>query len=290
MKAKLLKVLVTPTRSFNVREDIVPNVINKWHYHPEVEIIQVHKGTGTRFVGDDIKHFAPGDIVLLGSNLPHYIRYDDPYLSVTESKTPFATVIHFTENFWGEQFLSLPENAPIKVFLEKARYGVVVEKKYTDQISATIKKIRTTEGAERIIALLECLTAFSKMEKITTLSSIGYRNDFQLQENERMTAIYDFAFKNFRQKISLDDIAAEAGLVTNSFCRYFKSRTGKTFTGFLIELRVGYACKLLIENRRTIKQICYDCGFNNFTCFHKYFKANTGKTPQQYLNEYLEKE
>lgn len=290
MKAKLLKVLVAPTCSFNVREDLVPNVINKWHYHPEIELIQIHKGGGTQFAGDHIKRFAAGDIVLFGSNLPHYIRYDDTYLRITESKTPFATVIHFTDNFWGDKFLTLPEAAPIKTFLEKAHCGILVEKKYADKISSLIKKIKSTDGIERIIALLECLTALSKMEKVTTLSSIGFRNDFQFQENERMNTIYDYVFKKFSQKISLEEIAAEAGLTTNSFCRYFKSRTGKTFTHFLIEIRVGYACKQLIENRKTIKQICYDSGFNNFTCFHKYFKASTGKTPQQYLREYIERE
>ena len=85
---------------------------------------------------------------------------------------------------------------------------------------------------------------------------------------------------------TLDEVAAVAKLVPNSFCRHFKSRTGKTYTQFLTELRIGHACKLLLDNRISIKQLCYESGFNNFTCFHKNFKTITGKTPQLYQREH----
>jgi transcriptional regulator GlxA family with amidase domain len=119
------------------------------------------------------------------------------------------------------------------------------------------------------------------------LSSIGFRHDFSEFESDRINAIYDHTFSRFAQKIPLEEVAAVAGLVPNSFCRYFKSRTGKTYSQFVTEIRVGHACKLLIDNRISIKQLCFESGFNNFTSFHKQFKMITGKSPQHYQKEHL---
>jgi AraC-like DNA-binding protein len=270
MKPQLLKVPTAPTHSFSVREDRDPYINNRWHYHAELELIRFHEGCGTQFVGDNIKRFDPGDIILVGANLPHYWRYDDAYFKGDENPGVHSTVIHFSENFWGERFLHLPETKQIKNLFEKARRGV-----------------RLSEGMNRIIALMECLSALASAEELYLLSSIGFSHDFAESENDRINAIYDHSFGHFRQKIYLEEIAAIAGLVPNSFCRYFKSRTGKTYSQFLTEIRIGHACKLLIDNRLSIKQLCFESGFNNFTCFHKNFRAITGKSPGQYLREHL---
>ncbi len=126
MKPQLLKVPTGQAHSFSVRQDRLPNINNRWHNHPEVELIQFHKGGGTQFVGDHIKRFGSGDIVLVGSNLPHYWHFDKGYLQESEEETPYSTVIHFTETFWGDRFLNLPENKPLKAILEKAKSGILL--------------------------------------------------------------------------------------------------------------------------------------------------------------------
>ncbi|MFI5194976.1 MAG: AraC family transcriptional regulator [Chitinophagales bacterium] len=287
MKPQLLKVITGPHHSFSVRQDTLPYINNRWHYHPEVELICFHQGTGTQFVGDHIKRFGPGDIVLVGANLPHYWRYDDAYFSGRKKETVYSTVIHFCENFWGEAFLNLPETKSIKTVLEKAKRGIMVSQKDSSAMQILIEKIRCSQGLERMIALLECLSYFGNIPKLTLLSSISFQQTFSETENERMHAIYDYALSNFKEKLYLDKIADVAGLVPNSFCRYFKSRTGKTFTQFLTEIRIGYACKFLIENKLSIKQLCYESGFNNAAGFYKCFKEITGKTPQEYQKEYM---
>jgi AraC-like DNA-binding protein len=286
MKPKLLKVPRTPAHSFSVREDRDPFINNRWHYHPEVELIIFHQGSGTQFVGDHIKRFQPGDIILVGSNLPHYWRYDDVYFSEDSPRPVHSTVVHFSENFWGEAFLHLPETKPLRSLLEKARRGILINAREEETIPALIGDILLSEGIGRIIALIECLSAFAGARGLQLLSSIGFRPDFSEQENHRINAIYDYSFRHFTRKISLAEVAAVADLVPNSFCRYFRSRTGKTYTQFLTELRIGHACKLLLDNRISIKQLCYESGFNNFTCFHKNFKELTGKTPQLYQREH----
>ena len=286
MKPKLLKVPRTPAHSFSVREDRDPFINNRWHYHAEVELIIFHQGSGTQFVGDHIKRFQPGDIILVGSNLPHYWRYDDVHFNEAEKKPVHSTVIHFSENFWGDSFLDLPETKPIRSLLEKARRGILVSAREGEKIPELIRNIQAVEGVGRIIALIECLSAFTASSRLQLLSSIGFRPDFSEQENDRINAIYDHTFQYFTRKIYLEEVAAVAGLVPNSFCRYFKSRTGKTYTQFLTEIRIGHACKLLLDNRISIKQLCYESGFNNFTCFHKNFRAITGKSPLLYQKEH----
>jgi AraC-like DNA-binding protein len=286
MKPQLLKVNNAPAHSFSVRHDVYPYINNLWHYHPEVELIHINKGNGTQFVGDNIKRFASGDIVLIGSQLPHYWRYDDAYFKPGTTMMADAAVIHFAENFWGEHFLNLPESKPIKTLLEKARRGIHIQGKTAKAAASIIRKLTSSDGIQRIIMLMELLSVIAASDELVFLSSIGFSHDLNDMENERINAIYEYSLANFRRKIQLSEIADIARISENSFCRYFKSRTRKTYSQFLIEIRVGDACKMLIENRLSIKQICFECGFKNLVGFHKYFKLITGKSPLSYQREY----
>jgi len=134
---------------------------------------------------------------------------------------------------------------------------------------------------------MEALSSISDCKQLLSLSSIGFKPNFTDSENDRINAIYEYSMKNFRNKIQLEEIAEVANISPNSFCRYFKTRTQKTYSQFLIELRVGHACKLLIENNQCIKRLCYESGFNNFSSFHKYFKTITGKSPLVYQKEFI---
>ena len=287
MRPQLLKVSKGPRHSFSVRQDLVPHVNNRWHYHPEVELIHFKKGEGTQFIGDSIKRFKSGDIVLIGAHLPHYWRFDDAYFEENSKMQADVRVAHFCENFWGNQFLHLPENVNIKNVLEKAKRGLQISGKAKQKISELLVRLLNSDGSERIIHLIDALDTIATSKQLTTLSSMGFKHDFVESENDRINAIYEYSVKNFKRKIQLEEIASVANISPNSFCRYFKSRTRKTFSQFLIELRVGHACKLLIENNVSIKQLCYESGFNNFTSFHKYFKHITGKSPLNYQKEFI---
>jgi AraC-like DNA-binding protein len=286
MKPQLLKVPYGPDHSFGVRKDMKPNINNRWHYHQEVELIHFHRGQGTQFIGDNIQQFGPGDIVLVGSNLPHFWKFENYNLSEHDEDKPYSTVIHFFENFIGERFLHLPEARPVKSFLEKARRGVVITGADSGKAAALIEKVYQCEGMYKIIALIECLCFMATCNQVKALSSLGYKYDFPESENKRINAIYNYTLTNFQRKIQLAEVAEIAGMVPNSFCRYFKHYTGKTYFEFLTGIRIGYACKLLLENKSSVKQICYECGYNNFSCFHKVFKEITGKTPFLYQQEF----
>ena len=287
MKPQLLKVSTGPSRSFSVRRDTVPYANNRWHYHREVELIHFEKGSGTQFIGDSVYRFSSGDVILVGSNLPHYWSFDSSYLDRDATRVADVRVAHFNDDFWGADFLNLPENTSIRQLLTDAKQGIAVHGAARTAVQRLLAELLETEGAKRIILLIEALTTIADTKDRALLSSVGFSPQRQHGENDRINNIYDFALQHFRQRISLDEIAEVAGMSSNAFCRYFKSRTGKTFSQFLIEIRVGHACKLLIENDLSVKEICYDAGFRNFAGFHKYFKQITGKSPLNYRRAYL---
>ena len=287
MKPQLLKIRTEPTNSFSIRQDNTPYMNNRWHYHPEVELIYFKNGRGMQFIGDSIKSFREGDIVMIGSNLSHYWQFDDVYLDENSEVAADIRVIHFCENFWGNHFLNLPETKSIKITLEKARRGIQISGAQKEEVGKLIDDALSSEGSKRIVLLMEILTVISKCKQ-TELSSVGFSQNHTELEDDRINLIYEYSLTNFKRQIDLKEIAQIANTSPNYFCRYFKSKTSKTYSQFLAEIRVGYACKLLIEDKINIQQICFESGFNNFGSFFKYFKSITGKSPLVYQKEFLQ--
>jgi AraC-like DNA-binding protein len=241
-----------------------------------------------QFVGDSIKRFEQNNIVLVGSNLPHYWKYDQEN-TVVYGHRPYSTVIHFFEDFWSQTFLNLPENKIIKHTIEKAKRGIQISAKKEPLVARLIEQIANAEGHSRITLLMEILAAIGSSNSVKQLSSIGFKYDFEEADKYRINLIYNYSFAHFKDKILLDEIAKIASLTPNAFCRYFKTKTRKTYLQFITEIRVGHACKLLIEDEISIKQICYESGFNNFSSFHTAFKLITGKTPLTYKKQFMAK-
>jgi AraC-like DNA-binding protein len=288
MKPHLLKVLQNPLSSFNVRQDKVPYINNRWHYHAEAELIHFKKGHGTQFIGDHIQNFNDGDVVLVGSNLPHYWRFDEVYFKNNPKICADVRVAHFCEDFWGTPFLKLPENTAIHSVLDKSKRGLIIHGRSKEKVAELLEKMLHTEGSRKIILLIEALLIISE-STTSGLASIGFNNDFKEAESDRINAIYEFTLANFKRPITTEEIAAVANISPHSFCRYFKSRTRKTYSQFINEIKVGHICKLLIEDKISVKQICFESGFLNFASFHKYFKQVTGNTPLQYQKKFLAK-
>ena len=278
MKPQLLKVSKDLTNSFSARKDTMPDVNNRWHYHPEIELVYFKKGGGTQFIGDSISPFLTGDIVLVGANLPHYWQFDEGFFNKHSDAIADVSVIHFSECFWGDMFLNLPENKLIRTTLEKSKRGIQIRQSGGD-IGCEIEKIIGAEGPRKIILLMEVLIAIGDNQESNLLTSIGFRHNFQESERDRINAVYNYSIANFKKNITLAEIAAIANISPNSFCKFFKSRSRKTYSMFINELRIGNACKLIIDDKLSIKEICYESGFNNFSSFYKYFKQVKGKTP-----------
>lgn len=287
MKPQLMKVSKGPAQSFSVVQENTPHFDSRWHYHSEMELMHIKAGNGILFVGDHSSKFKTGDIVLIGANLPHYLKFDDCYFQDDCIKSVEVTAVHFQENFCGEEFLRLPENKIIRTLLDKCARGIKLIGDNSTQLAEIIGKLLRAEGTNRILLLIEALHIFA-CNNSCSLSSLGFNQATEISMDSRINKIYEYSYANFKNNIQLEEIAAVVNVCPSSFCRYFKARTKKTYSQFMIELRIGYACKLLIENNVIIKQLCYESGFNNFASFHKYFKRITGKSPLNFQRDFLQ--
>ena len=287
MKPELLKVLSKPDHSFSVRRDEGAYFYNRWHFHPEVELLYIENGSGIQFMGDNITRFKKGDMVLVGSNLPHFWKCDDAYFAKNSKLKAIATVAHFREDFWGKEFLELLENRKIKELFYKAKKAMAINGTTKKEVCKLLADLLYAQDTNRIIILLQVLRLIAGSRNTKVISSTTFEQSTENKETDKINIIYKYSLENFKDKISLIKISAQANISPKSFCRYFKSHTRKTYNTFLQELRVGYATKLLVENKLNITQICYNSGFNNVTNFYKSFKKITGKTPLIYQRSFL---
>ena len=288
MKPILRKVDSGHNYSFSIHEDIYPFLYNHWHYHPEAELAYIRKGTGIRLAGDSVEQFEDGDLILLGADLPHYWRSDVIYFKENSGMQVEAVAIHFKEDFWGRDFLELPEMLPIKKLLQQAKRGIKISGKTKKIIIPKMEAMLTTTNSGRIEGLLNLLQIIAGSKDRVLLSSTGFTKMYDTADTERINDIYNYTFNNFKKQITVKKIAAAVNISPNSFCRYFKTRTLKTYWQFLIEVRIGNACKLLIENKMSVAAICYECGFNNLSNFNRHFKSIIQMNPLQYSKTYLQ--
>ncbi len=282
MKAQLLKISNKIEQSFSIRHDVIPVYHNRWHYHPEIEIIHIRKGSGTFIIGDSVAKFEENDIFMLGSNLPHLFRYDTIEDNNDESYSD-AYVIHFLPSFFNTNFLAHPEMKIVKELISKSNRGIQIKALKPKLNGKLFLDLHESKGLDRIINLFQVLAFLGKNDENKLLSSMGFAHSYDSIDSERLDNIYQYVLSNFDKEISLNEISNVANLSVHSFCRYFKTKTNKTFTNFLLEIRIGHACKLLLETDLNISQICFECGFNNLSNFNRYFKKFVHKTPTEYL-------
>jgi len=252
---------------------------NFWHYHPELELVYVKGGTGKRQVGSHISYYRNGELILIGSNLPH--------CGFTDSLNNYEreTVIQMKPDFLGESFFNIPEMRSIKALFERAKMGIVFHGELKRDVGAKIESLKNASNYERLLGLLEILKLLEVADKYTVLNAQGFILETELQDNNRINIIFNFVKEEFKRQITLEEISELVSMTVPAFCRYFKKITGKTFTQFVNEYRLVHAAKLLHEKPISITDVCFESGFNNFSHFNKQFKKFTGKTPSTYRNE-----
>lgn len=250
-----------------------------WHFHPELELVYVNKGQGKRHIGNHLSYFNNSQLLLIGPNLPHN--------GFTDRLTTngFETLIQFKEDFLGKDFFELPEMKKIKELFERSKKGILFGSETKIKVGYKIEKLVEKKGFKKLLVFLEILNILSKTSDYTILNVDGYAVETELQDSSKLDVIYKYINNNFKDHISLDQIANVANMTVPAFCRYFKKVTGKTFTKLVNEYRVVHATKLLSESTMSITDISFECGFNNFSHFNKLFKEITGKNASGYRKE-----
>jgi AraC-like DNA-binding protein len=281
MNPVLMRHVETTNESFKSWKNGHPYLHNPWHYHPEVEITLITNGEGVLFIGDKILNYRQNELILIGPNLPHEWRSD---IQQRDDFYSECIALHFNKNFPGDDFYKIPEAGHINHLFDLSLQGIrVTEEAAKDFIKEKLLLLIETKGIERIGILFSILNRIAISSDIELLSSSGFVSSINERQNSRMNLIYKYAISHFKNPISVDLVAQQMNMTTSSFCRFFKERTNKSFMKYINELRVGYACRLLLEEKGTISEIAYGSGFENISNFNKQFKKIKEITPSQFL-------
>jgi len=287
MKPKLEKIPVHLSSSIAVKREITPYMDYPWHYHPEFEIIFVEKSYGIRLMGNHIGNFTDGDLMFISPNLPHVWRNDKNFYEGNKDLFVDVYVIQFLEDALMKGFFDLPEFTHVKKLFIRGQQGVLIRGRDHRRISELIKSVYHASGIERLILFLRTLETIAKTPDFELLSSIGYANAITTTDTERINTVMSFLMENYAREINVQEIADLVSLNKSSFCRYFKSRTHKTCSQFLNEIRIAHACKLLLNSNMTISEIGYEIGYNNISHFNRQFKMITEMTAKEYAKKYF---
>ena len=285
MKSAIRKSPISASKCFKIEEIIAPHFDPNWHFHPEYQIAAVFEGTGTRFVGNDISHFKAGDTVLTGANLPHVWRSDEKYFEHMNLSTR-VIVIYFSLDFMGEHFLGKDEMGNLNQLLAQANRGLEIKGETKTKVRAIMKDMLHQQGFESVLSLLKILHLLSSSKELKFINKEGYINSVSTSDSKRMQMVHAYILDHYKSDIKIDDVAALANLAPTSFSRYFKTRTNKTFSNFISELRISLACKLLQNKDQSILQIAHTCGYNTLSNFNRKFKDITGENPQKYRSRF----
>ncbi len=279
MKAKLEKINPNLDSSFSIKKYSHRKTITTpvWHFHPEFEIVYLPlNSNGKRHIGDHISYFNDGDLIFLGPDLPHF------GFSERKKEEHFEIVVQMKEDFLGPLFLEKPEMQAIKQLFEKARLGLSFHGAIKEEVGSRLKKMLDMPPFEKTIELLCILQKMAQSEDYQLLNATSFGIEVNSLDHNRIEIIYNYVQKNFKNPISLDEIAGQTNMTVPAFCRFFKKLTGLTFTKFVNEFRVAFARRVLAEEHKTIADVCFECGFNNFSHFNKTFKEITGESPSTY--------
>jgi AraC-like DNA-binding protein len=280
MKPFVQKLPLSEDTSFVARTYRTPDFEVSWHQHIEYELILFTEGAGMSFVGNYVGEFETGDLFFLGSNLPHTFQKKGELITS-------AVVVQFREDFWGREFITMPECRLLKQLFDASKQGLKIQGQTKTKLQPLVKDLEYLHGFERVMVLCQCLFSIARDAEFIPLSTQDVKV-LNPKDKERIDTVFQYTIDNFQESISLTYIAKMIGMSVPAFCSYFKKSTKKTYTAFLNEVRIGYACKLLMDGNDSIVHICYESGFNSFSNFNKQFMKIKQMSPSQYRKLFKE--
>lgn len=287
MKPVLRKSIPEVESSFVVRKDKGLNMKNSWHYHSECELVYIKKSAGTWLIGDYKGNFESGDIILLGSGISHSYVHEQKYLTEEKLIQGEALVTLFSPEIFGEPFLNLPEIKQIKNLIDLSKRGIKLTGSTKEIIASFMESMFEGAKGRKLINLLNILQLISERNEYKILATEGYDCKNEKSNNDRLTSIIEYTFYNYHRQITIEEVASLVNMSIHSFCRFFKAKTMKTYTQFLMEIRIGRACKLLIEDDMHSGEVGYVCGYNSISHFNHQFKSVKNKSPLEFKKSYF---
>jgi AraC-like DNA-binding protein/quercetin dioxygenase-like cupin family protein len=279
MKPFIEKLPLSENTSFVARTYRTPQFEVPWHQHIEYELILFTEGEGASFIGNYVGEFKTGDVFFLGSNLPHTFQKSHKELITS------AVVVQFRDDFWGNDFMKLPECRMLEQLFQTSMKGIKITGQSREALRPVITALEFASGLQRVILLCECLQLIATKQEYETVSTQEV-TVFKARNKERIDKIFQYTIDYFQEPVTLTGIAKHAGMSIPAFCNYFKKSTKKTYVDFLNEVRIGYSCKQLIDTQKNIEAICYESGFNTLANFNKQFRKVKSMTPSKYRKSF----
>lgn len=249
-----------------------------WHFHPEFQLGYVVSGTGQRVIGDHVHDIEAGEIVLLGPNLPHVWHYDDK----PGSQRVEAIAVHFQQDFLGPEFFNKPEASDVRLLLSRASQGLQVVGETRLALIPLLEQLRQQTGFARLLTMLTILDRIARSRDVMTLCSPLFQPVTTELELERLRRVLDYIKTHFDQPIDRDMAADMAHMSPSGFSRFFKSRTGMAFNEYVADVRVGHACRNLMDPRIPIMEVALNAGFADLSTFNRTFRKLRGMTPTEF--------
>ncbi|MEZ4932626.1 MAG: AraC family transcriptional regulator [Saprospiraceae bacterium] len=258
------------------------------HNHPEYELNFVTGISGTRIVGDSTERYIDYDLVLLGPYLYH--KWDGD-LHLQESGRPYRVLtIQFSMDLFSGQMFQKERFFKIRELLRNSSRGLKFKGKTVEAAMQIIYKLAEDRGFSNILAFFQLLDMLSASRDVSFLASEGFSPQALRSESNRIQIAYSYILQHFKNpQLKIGDIAKQVNMGESAFSHFFKKYAFRSFTQFLIDVRIGHACKLLLDTDDTVSQICIKSGFNNMANFNRLFKKYRACTPKDYRKRYLEK-
>ena len=281
VKPEYENIVESPERSFTakvVNRHSRPRLSQAWHFHPEIEICYTRKSHGRRFVGNQISDYQEKDLVMFGSNLPHGFTTDVKCSQV---------VIQMTPDFLGQTFIDKPELHSIKYLFGYARRGLEFKHGTKKRAGKIIRRLLELEGMSQLLYLLELLHVLADSDDVVEICSEEYALDFNEAHLGRIKIVYDHIMENYREEVSIQEIADKLNISDAAFYKFIKKQTKKTYTQIVNEFRIHHASKLLMTTDKAVSEIGFESGYNNLSYFNRKFKEIMHKTPHGFRSHYL---
>jgi AraC-like DNA-binding protein len=251
-----------------------------WHYHPEFELTYIIHGTGKRIVGDCIEPFFPGDLVLLGPDLPHTWN---SFRDKDDKKICRAVVFQFGAKLIPGTTETFPEFDSIRRLLKIAGRGISFDGKKTDAVGKKLLRLSKVHGLAKLSSFWLLLDELGKMMDYTLLAGDTYSPPLNKYHGERINKVFRFVADNFHENIQLCQVARLVYMTETSFSRFFRAITGETFIDYLNNFRISQACRLLVSNKeKDINQVAAECGYRSSTHFNHMFQLRKKCSPSDF--------
>ena len=270
------------SKSFYLERKVAPYFGSDWHYHNEYELLLTLKGEGLRIVGDNIDQFTAPELIFMGTKLPHLFKNKD------EGKEVDYIILKFGDTISGQQLFNIPEFKSVKKFLDRSNRGILFSKEAVKSVQPLILEMFECSEIQKLLNFIKIFEILSTETECQYLASENFSMNEVHNDEFRIQKVMDFMNEEYYRDITLDDLADIANMTKNSFCRYFKNKTGKTPFQVIREYRINKACQMLINGNKSITEVCFDTGFNSFSTFNRIFKNLKNISASEYKNQYTQ--